>query len=429
MTNIPNISKSDFPIFSNYYKEHKQPLCFLDNASTTQKPTILMVALSEYYSIYNSNIGRGQYHLSLKSEEIYHKSIETISAFLNCDKNNIVFTNGATDSSNQIFQYLKSLIKPNTCFISSIHVHHSLLLPLQRLAKNLNCTIVYLENIPSYDEYQNLTDFFQNESFLKFFNQCSLVALSHSCNVSGLKKDLLKWTKLIKNTNIKFVVDGSQGIVHQQDELKLILPFVDFYFFSTHKIYGPMGLGILYMNSKLQYIEPINLGGGIVSEVSDDEYSLLSFKDDINPFQAGTPNIANIYAFAQTLKWLEYNEYNHFLNKEHLLFIYFLNHIKDIEGIKFTHDYFNTPLENFSPIISFYFEDIHSHDLNTYLNKQHICVRGGKHCAHLIFNHKSIQSSLRASLAIYNTKDDIDFFIYQLKKAVLYFRKFKSYEL
>lgn len=221
--------KHEFPIFKNY-----PDLVFVDNGATSQKPSILVESLKEYYDFYNSNIGRGVYDLAEKSQNAYDTAKNDIAKFIGASSDNLIFTSGATESMNMIAYFVEQLIPSNSKILVSIYEHHSNLLIWQRLAKEKNLSLEFIKD----------DSILLNPELLpvEFFQNVSVIALTHVSNVSGETFPINQWIDLATKHNIVSVIDGAQGVTSDVIDLNILQP--DFYSFSAHKIYGPMGLGV-----------------------------------------------------------------------------------------------------------------------------------------------------------------------------------------
>lgn len=393
--------KSDFPIFKTYPE-----LIYLDNGATTQKPQIMLDSLIEYYSKKNSNIGRSVYKLAEISEVAYENSRKKIANFVGANKKNIIFTKGATESLNQAAYVSSQLLKSGSKILLSIYEHHANILPWQKIAQEKNLQLIFIDNEEYLANPEKMPE--------SIWDNVSLVALTHVSNVTGQIHPVAKWCKIAREKNIITCIDGSQGVVSEQINLSEIN--CDFYAFSAHKLYGPMGLGILYIHQDIlnKKLHPSLLGGGIIEEVLKENYTLL---EGALRFEAGTPNVADVYAFAQTLDYLKDNNWQDLLLKSHKLTEYLIEQLSAITEIAII----KPKLLPVSHMVSFVVNDVHAHDLGTYLSNYNICVRVGKHCAHPLHDLLDINSSVRASIGIYNTQEDIDHLIIYLRKAIKFF--------
>jgi len=391
--------KQFFPLLVN-----NPDLVFLDNGATSQKPQILMDALQEYYSNYNSNIGRGVYDLAEKSQNAYDDSKLTIAKFIGTNPNNLIFTSGSTESMNMIAYFAKQLIPNNSKILISIYEHHSNLLVWQRLAQEKNLIIEFIKDDSILLDPTSVT--------LSYFDNVSLIALTHVSNVTGQTFPIDKWAYFCRQNKIISVIDGAQGITSHSLNLNLINP--DFYSFSAHKIYGPMGLGVTYFSPQHLKLQPYKLGGGIIEDVEESGFEL---SEEINRFEAGTPNVANIFAFAKVLEFLEQHNWPLQKMKTHNLNKYFYEELKKLDFILVLTNYESGNLTSFN------IKGIHPHDIGTFLSNKNIAVRVGKHCAYPLHAHLKINSSVRVSFAIYNTKEDVDYTILMIKECYKYFNR------
>lgn len=407
--------KEMFPIFKNHPE-----LIYLDSAATCQKPQELMDALSEYYSLYNSNIGRGSYQLADQSYKKYHDSKQTIANFFHTTILNIAITYGATDSLNQAAYFVEQELhhlptnKKNGYIVISCAEHHSNILPWIRLAQKHHLHI----HLTSPEELLD-PSLISNEIKEKSI----AYVISHVSNVTGEILPIEKWISLSKIYNAYSIIDGSQAVGSFRvflDKLEC-----DFYAFSAHKMYGPMGIGILYVSNDMLKKEttPIRLGGGIVDDVPtsniNGQTTIKSFSiiKNIEQFEAGTPNVANTYAFAKTIDWMVSIQWFNCIMYMSSLGKYLHSQLKK-NGYKILEI---SPLLDKTHIASFIVPGIHSHDVGTFLAKHHIAVRAGKHCAYPLYDILDINSSNRASIGLYNTHQDIDNLINNLKIARKFF--------
>lgn len=390
--------KNNFPLLRN------NNLIYLDNASTTQKPKIMIDSLVEYYTKYNSNIGRGTYDLASLSEKCYYSSKAKISSFFGADPKNTIFTSGSTDSLNLSAYIAQQNIKKKY-IILPISEHHANILIWQRLAKQNNLKLHWI-----YDPKLIENPYDIDKDIL---SNTAILTISQVSNVTGEVYPIKKWCQLAKEIDAISIIDGSQAVASLNINIKDL--DCDFYSFSAHKLYGPMGLGVLFIKNKFLNSQPLKLGGGIIEDV---ELFSHEYIEDISKFEAGTPNVANVFAFSNTLNFLEQNNWDKLLNKNHELGTYLTNSLEKINIKPLT-------LGNFQKthISSFSLNNIHSHDVGTFLSKNNIAVRVGKHCTYPLHKHLKINSSIRASIGIYNTKNDIDSLIESINNCSNYFNK------
>ena len=240
----------------------------------------------------------------------------------------------------------------------------------------------------------------------------AIMSIAHVSNVTGEEYPISKWCELTKKIGAISVIDGAQSITSLKIDISKIN--CDFFSFSAHKLYGPMGLGVLFINDKFLHHQPMKLGGGIIEDVETTHHTFI---DESSRFEAGTPNIANAYAFSKVITWLEENHWDKLLEQTHILGEYLENELKKLNlnpleiNSKFTKTH----------ISSFVIPGVHSHDVGTFLSQKNIAVRVGKHCAYPFHKYLNVNSSIRVSIGIYNTKDDIDEFILAIKDCIIYF--------
>lgn len=394
--------KSDFPIFRNL-----PDLIYLDNGASTQKPQEVINALSYYYENLNSNIGRGVYQLAEKSGIAYEATRKNVAKFIHTKKSNILFSAGTTLALNQIAHMLESEVREGQKIVLSILEHHANILPWQRLAKKKNLTLVYVDD----------NEFLSNPSQIPtdFWQDVAIIALTHVSNVTGQILPIKEWCKVANSYGIISVIDGAQGISSELVNVEDIN--CDFYVFSAHKLYAPMGVGILYLKDRFLQNEPMILGGGIIEDVVKEQYFLL---EEPARFEAGTPNVADIYGLSHALDYLNKHDFPLLISQMKELSDYLyeeLSHNPYIEILnKASRNYFKH-----SHIISFNIKNIHAHDVGTFLAQKNIAVRVGKHCTHPLHTYLNTNSSVRVSLGIYNTTEDIDKLITEINKCIHFF--------
>jgi cysteine desulfurase/selenocysteine lyase len=398
MSNI----KADFPLFKKNPK-----LIYLDNAATTHKPYAMLDAMSEYYIEFNSNVGRGLYELAQLSESAYSKSKKIVAEFLGCSNKNIIYTSGCTESLNLAGYIAQQKIKDKKKYIIlPISEHHANVLIWQAIAEQNNLELYWISDPDLILEPKNI-----NHEILK---NTAIMAVAHVSNVTGEVYPVKEWCKVAKEIGAISIIDGAQAVTSLKINIKDI--GCDFYAFSAHKLYGPMGLGVLYINNEYFNSNPLKLGGGIIEDVEQKSYTLL---EGSNRFEAGTPNVANAYAFGKTIEFLNENNWEQILKNTHSIGNYLEQELIKI-GV--------TPLSISSKlskthISSFRISGIHAHDVGTYLAQKDIAVRVGKHCAYPLHAHLKVNSSIRASIGIYNTKEDVDILINAIKECISYFNK------
>lgn len=390
--------KKHFPIFKN------KNLIYLDNAATTQKPESVINSISDYYSNYNSNVKRGLYDIAEKSSELYEAARLKIADFINADITETIFTSGTTESINFIASsWGAKNIKPGDEIIVTELEHHSNFLPWQRLAEQKNAV---LKIIPvNNDGSLNYTAFADLVT-----NKTKLIAITYQSNVTGEKIDLEFVKEWTKKSGAKLFVDAAQAVAHQKIDTKKLE--ADFIAFSAHKMFGPTGIGLLYIKKSVQHeVEPYQVGGGMVFEVFKDKALWL---DAPYKFEAGTPKIAEAIAFGAAVDFINGSiDFKTVQEYEASLTNYLLEELKKIDFIKIIGS--EEKIKN-GHIVTFIHEKIHAHDIAYYLNKFGICVRAGNHCVQLLHKKLGINSSVRVSFSVYNTIDEVKVLITALQE-------------
>lgn len=386
--------KNLFPIFKN-----NSGLIYLDNAATTQKPQRVIDGISDYYSRYNSNAKRGIYKLAEETSKIVEYTRLSVANFIGASKDDIVFTSGTTEGVNFIANaWGRKNIKEGDEIVTTILEHHSNFLPWQRLAQE-NRAIFKIAPVNSeikldYQALENLVT-----------SKTKLIAITYQSNVTGEIIDLKRIKKIADKVGARLFVDAAQAIAHKKVDVKDI--DCDFLVFSGHKLYGPTGIGILYINKNIvDDVEPYQVGGGMVFEVGEQHSQWLNSP---HKFEAGTLPIAQIAGLNYAIDFLQGIDFKKYCDMEKELALELYVELEKNPKIKLI------SVRN-SHIISFAHKDIHAHDLAAYLDQFNICVRAGNHCAQILHKFLDINSSLRISFGVYNTKEDLDIVIKKLKE-------------
>ncbi|MCA6443478.1 MAG: cysteine desulfurase [Bacteroidetes bacterium] len=401
MLSIQNI-KSQFPILNQ--KINGNPLIYFDNGATVQKPNVVLKAMDDYYTYSNANIHRGVHTLSRKASELYEHSRKTVADFFNVlDPQQIIFTSGTTDSINIIAQGLsKSILKNGDEIVLSQYEHHSNILPWQLWAQE-NAGI--LKVIP-INQNQEL-DLEKFEALIT--PKTKVVAVAHVSNTLGVITDVRKIINLAKKHNLIVVIDGAQSAPHMQIDLQEL--GADFFVCSAHKMYGPTGVGVLYMNNYWLNNLPINkTGGGTIKTVS---FEKTEYAEGALRFEPGTPNIAGVIGFEAAIKFMNEIGMQNIYSHELQLVNYAQQKLRDIDEVIL----YGTSDEK-AGVVSFNLKNQHPFDVGTLLDKYGIAVRTGHHCTQPLMQHLGIQGTVRVSFAVYNTKEEIDFFIEKLKNVI-----------
>jgi cysteine desulfurase/selenocysteine lyase len=394
--------RTEFPILDR--EVYGRPLVYLDNAATTQKPRVVIDTIDEYYSLKNANIHRGAHFLANISTVEYESVRDYTRAFLNAaEREEIIFTSGTTDGINLVARSLGALIlKPGDEILVSELEHHSNIVPWQMIAQEKGAV---LKVIPVTDVGE--WDLSGIDSLLS--EQTKIVAISHVSNALGTINPVKEVTQLAKANGAYVLIDGAQAVAHLEVDVQAI--GCDFYVFSAHKMYGPMGTGVLYGRREVMEMMPPYRGGGeMIKTVSfkGTTYNELPFK-----FEAGTPNVEGVLALGAALKFiLELGLQNMAAHEEELL-QYASSELLKLNGIRI----YGTSKKK-SAVLSFNVDEIHPYDIGTLLDKQGIAVRTGHHCTQPLMEKFGIPGTIRASFAVYNTFTEVDAFIAATSKAI-----------
>ena len=397
-----NEIKLDFPILDKKIRDNN--ITYLDSAASTQKPRQVIQSISDFLENSYENVHRGMNSLSIDATDLYEKSRDVAKKFINANSpNEIIFTRGATDSINIIANSLAEQLKEGDKIIVTELEHHSNYLPWMNLCKKLGLELEIIpisnEGILSEDDIINSCD-----------NTTKVLSLTHMSNVTGQILDIKKIKKEIDD-KILVAVDGCQSIAHLKIDVKDL--DCDFYSFSSHKLYGPSGIGIMYGKEHiLEQLNPPTLGGGMINEVSSDNFSYAMLP---NKFEPGTPSIEAAIGFKAAMEYLNSINYqDYFLNEKklRLKLIEALNEFKEVEI------YGSNEGANYTSIVSFNIKNQNFNDIATFLDQYGIMIRGGHHCCQPFMKKLGIPGSCRVSFGIYNDLNDIDHFVESMKKTL-----------
>lgn len=389
-----NISKirEDFPILSRTV--YGKPLVYLDNGATTQKPRCVVESITdEYYSV-NANVHRGVHFLSQQATNLHEASRETVRKFINArGTNEIVFTRGTTESINLVAStFADSQMQAGDEVIVSVMEHHSNIVSWQLQAARKG---IVLKVIPMNDRGELLLDEYEK----LFSPRTRIVSVTHVSNVLGTINPVDKLIEIAHAHNVPVLIDGAQSIPHLPVDVQAL--DADFYVFSGHKVYGPTGIGVLYGKEDwLDRLPPYQCGGEMIKNVSFEKttFNELPFK-----FEAGTPDYIGSTALAKALDYVSAIGMENIEAYEHELTEYAMQHLKEIPGMRIFGE-----AERKSSVISFLVGNIHHFDMGTLLDRLGIAVRTGHHCAEPLMHRLGIEGTVRASFALYNTKEEID---------------------
>lgn len=384
--------KNDFPIFKN--RIQGKPLVYLDSSASSQKPQMVLDAITHYYSNQHANVHRGVYELSVRATEAYEKARQKIQTFINAKSmDEIVFTRGTTESINLVAHcYARKHFKPNDEVILSVMEHHSNIVPWQLLQAQYG---IQLKIIPMNDVGE--LDLTAYQALLT--PRTKMVAITHASNVLGTINPLKKMIDMAHSHQVPVLVDGAQAFPHVPLDVQAL--GCDFYAFSSHKAYGPTGVGVLYGKAHLLNDMPPYQGGGDMIETVT--FEKTTFAKSPAKFEAGTPHIAGVIGFAAAIDYLQHIGMQKIAAHEKVLLQYGLQQLATIPGLTII----GNAVEKVG-VISFVLKDIHPHDIATILDREGIAVRAGHHCAMPLMQRLQIPACTRASFGLYNTVDDID---------------------
>jgi cysteine desulfurase / selenocysteine lyase len=391
--------RREFPLLRQ--RIHGKPLVYLDNAATTQKPQAVLDALVHYYVEENSNVHRGVHSLSGRATDSYEAARETARRFLNAaDANEIVFVRGTTEGINLVAQTLgRTLVGVGDEIVISEMEHHSNIVPWQILGEQKGAK---LRVIPVSDTGELLLDEF--ERLLN--DRTKVVAIAHVSNVLGTINPIAEVVRLAKARGITVVVDGAQAVAHMPVDVQAL--GCDFYAFSGHKIFGPTGVGVLYGRKALLESMPVYQGGGgMIGRVT---FERTTFADLPYKFEAGTPHIAGAIGLAAALDYLTAIGIERVAAYEDELLKYATRALTDVPGLRLTG---TAPAK--ASVLSFVLGDVHPHDVGTILDREGVAVRAGHHCCQPLMARLGVPATARASLALYNTREDVDALVAALR--------------
>ena len=394
--------REEFPILERIVKGN--PLVYLDNAATSQKPRVVLDSLMHYYTRQNANIHRGIHTLAEEATAAFEDTRNTVQKFINAaSREEIIFTRGATEGINLVaYSWGRKNIKAGDEIIISTMEHHSNIVPWQMLCEEKGAV---LKVIPISDEGELLIDEYAN----LVSSKTKLVSIVHVSNSMGTVNPVKKIIELAHNAGAVVLIDGAQSAVHLDIDVQDMN--CDFFVFSAHKLYGPTGTGVLYGKRKILEAMPPFLGGGeMIKEVS---FESTTYADLPYKFEAGTPNIADTIAFKAAIDFINALGKKETRKHEELLLAYATAELEKLPGLTII----GKAKEKIS-VVSFIIKNIHSQDIGILLDNRGIAVRTGHHCTQPLMNRFGIAGTTRASFAVYNTMEEIDALIIGLNKAI-----------
>ena len=379
-----------------------QDIVFFDNGATTLKPKCVVEAMNKYYTEYTSNIHRGDYDAAIKTNELYDDTRNVVAKFLNCRSDEVIFTSGTTMSINMVvFGYMEKNLKSGDEVLLTKSEHASNILPWIKLSEKTGIVLKYIE----LDDNDSLTV----DSVLKAITEkTKVISIAHVTNVIGDVRDISAIGDICRSKGILFCVDGAQSVPHMAVDFKN--SNIDFLSFSGHKMCGPTGIGCLVVRNKyLSQMEPLYYGGGMNNFFeSDGSYEL---KKGVTKFEAGTPPIAEVIGLREAILYLMKIGMDNIHNHEVELKKYLVQEMKKIKNIKIYNE------NSKSGILAFNIEGVFAQDSSVYLNNYNIYVRAGNHCAKMVKDEIGVKNTVRVSMYLYNTKEDVDKLIKVLKQS------------
>ena len=404
MIEVEKIRK-DFPILDQIVND--EPLVYLDNAATTQKPKAVLEAVNRYYQEDNANVHRGVHTLAERATASYEAARETVRRFINASSiKEVLFTRGTTTGLNWIGRFAEEILEEGDEVLISIMEHHSNILPWQEACRKAGAKLVY---VYLKDGGLDLEDFRE-----KLTDRTKFVSITHASNVLGVINPIQELAQLAHEKGAIVVVDGAQSVPHMKIDVQKL--DADFFVFSGHKMAGPTGIGVLYGKEQyLNQMSPVEFGGEMIDFVYEQS---ATWKELPWKFEAGTPNMAGAIGLAAAIDYLEAIGMDAIERHEQDLIAYVFPKLQAIEGLKI---YGSQDLAKRSGVISFNLGDLHPHDLATALDYEGVAVRAGHHCAQPLIQYLEVPATARASFYLYNTKEDCDKLVEALIKTKEFF--------
>jgi cysteine desulfurase/selenocysteine lyase len=393
--------RGDFPILRQLV--NGKPLVYLDNAATSQKPRAVIDAIVRYYETENANIHRGVHHLSQRATDDYESARETVRAFLNAaHTHEIIFVRGTTEGINLVAQsFGRANVHSGDEILITALEHHSNIVPWQILCGE---TGAKLRVAPINDRGELILDEFQR----LLTPRTKLVAVAHVSNALGTINPIREIVDMAHAQNVPVLVDGAQAVPHIAVDVRAL--DCDFYAFSSHKVYGPTGIGVLYGKSALlEAMPPYQGGGDMISSVT---FAKTTYNKLPHKFEAGTPDISGVIGMGAAIDYVNRIGLQNIAAHEHDLLAYATRAISSLPGVRLI----GTAREK-AGVLSFVMENIHPHDIGTILDQEGIAIRTGHHCAQPLMDRFGVPATARASFALYNTRGEVDVLAEGLRKV------------
>ena len=402
--------KDEFPILQ------ERKISYLDSGATTQKPQCVIDAIESYYKECNANPHRGAYSLSIEATEKYENTREKIAKFINArNREEIIFSKNATESLNLIaYSYGLDNLKKDDEVVLSIMEHHSNLVPWQYVTKKTNSKLKFMYINKDYE-------LSKEEIESKITDKTKVVGITHVSNALGTINNVKEIIKYAHKKGAVVIVDASQSIPHMKIDVQDL--DADFLVFSGHKMFAPLGIGVLYGKKELlNKMTPFLMGGDMIEYVYEQN---TTFAPLPNKFEAGTQNVEGVIGLGAAIDYIEKIGYKEIQNVEEAITKYAVNELSKLDFLEL---YITPHSENHSSVISFNIKGVHPHDVASILDSNGVCVRSGNHCAQPLLRCLGMDSTCRASFSIYNTKEDVDNLVEALKKAYKMFEKYINKE-
>ena len=400
----PYVVRNDFPTLS--IKVHDKPLVYLDNAATSHRPKQVIEAVKKFYEEYNANVERGLHYLSQKASEMYEEAHEVVAKFIGARSwEEIVFTYNSTYALNMLALMMGfNIIKEGDEILITLMEHHSNMLPWRLIAGKVGAKVKYVMIRNDYTlDYEDLEN--------KISEKTKIVAITQMSNVLGTINDIRHVARLAHKIGAIVIADGAQSVPHMPVNVREL--DVDFLVFSSHKMLGPTGLGVLYGRRELlEELNPVITGGGTIKDVTLEKIIWAKLPER---FEAGTPHIAGAIGLAEAIKYLEKIGMENIREHEKQLTEYALKRLSEELG-DFVKHYGPIDLNVKGGIIAFNVKNYDHHAVAAFLDAEGIAVRSGMHCAHPLHHHLGLKGTVRASFYLYNTREDADALIDALKK-------------
>lgn len=397
--------RNDFPLLKEKHKGLS--ICYLDNASTTQKPDVVLRAMDDFYKKYCANVHRGAYMLSERATHLYESARERVRCFIGAKSAaEVVFTKNATEAVNLVAgSFGESVLNPDDEVLVSALEHHANFIPWQRVASKQGAKFREIPLLPSFEV--------DLEGYKKLLSpKTKIVAITAASNVLGIRPPVKQMIEMAHAVGAKVLVDGCQWSSHYKTDVQEW--DADFFVLTGHKLFGPTGIGILYGKEELlKSMPPYQSGGGIIERVT---FERTTYRLPPERFEAGTPPIAEAVGLHHALDYLDALGWPALEEHEDRLVEAARAGLEELPYIQLL-----TNVKKVSPVISFTMEGVHPHDLSTFMDTRAIAVRSGHHCAQPLMDRLGVTATVRASFAFYNTLEEVDHFVKSLREAYEFF--------